>query len=80
MIERKKPRYAKIGVFDVSHAVYNEQFPGLYDNIAKYHADLVKMIKENGVDVVDFGMIDSSELAFEHVSYSAFELVKNFSA
>ncbi len=67
MIERKKPRYAKIGIFDVSHAVYNEQFPGLYDNFAKYHADLVALVEKNGVKVVDFGMIDSSELAFNAV-------------
>lgn len=67
MIERKKPRYAKIGIFDVSHAIYNEQFPGLYDNFAKYHDDFVELVKKNGVEVVDFGMIDSSALAFDAV-------------
>ena len=35
MIERKKKRAAKIGVFAVAHAVYWEQFPGLEDNILK---------------------------------------------
>ncbi|MBE6600470.1 MAG: arabinose isomerase [Ruminococcaceae bacterium] len=67
MIERKKPRTAKIGIFDVSHAVYNEQFPGLYDNFKKYHSDLVALVEKNGVEVVDFGMIDSSELAYDAV-------------
>ena len=65
MIERKKPRYARIGVFAVSHATYNAQFEGLYDNLNRYHADLVGQIKANEVEVVDFGIVDSSEQAFE---------------
>lgn len=64
MIERKRERYAKIGIFAVAHGVYWEQFPGLYDNIMKYHADFKAMVEENGVDVVDFGMVDTSEGAY----------------
>lgn len=64
MIERKNPRTAKIGIFAVSHAVYDRQFPGLYDHLLGYHADLSGQIRENGVEVVDFGMVDSSEGAF----------------
>lgn len=64
MIERKNPRIAKIGIFAVSHAVYDGQFPGLYDHLLGYHADLIAKIRENGVEVVDFGMVDSSEGAF----------------
>ena len=64
MIERKMARNAKIGVFSVSHAVYNEQFPGLYDRFDVYHRELIRLIKENEVEVVDFGIIDSSEQAF----------------
>lgn len=65
MINRKKARNAKIGVFSVSHAVYNEQFPGLYDRFEVYHGELIRLIKENEVEVVDFGIIDSSEQAFD---------------
>lgn len=65
MIERKKPRTAKIGVFAVAHGVYWEQFEGLEDNIMGYHRDFISMLEKNGVEVVDFGMIDSSEKAYE---------------
>ena len=68
MIQRKKTRFAKIGIFAVAHAVYWDQFEGLYANIMKYHRDFAKMVEKNGVEVVDFGMIDSSEKAYEKVS------------
>ncbi|MDY3928830.1 MAG: L-fucose/L-arabinose isomerase family protein [Clostridia bacterium] len=67
MIERKKKRTAKIGVFAVAHATYWSQFKGLYDNIMKYHNDFCNMLKKNGVEVFDFGMIDSSEKAYDIV-------------
>lgn len=65
MIERKVNPSAKIGVFAVAHGMYWEQFDGLYENIMGYHKDFVKMVEKNGVQVTDFGMIDSSEKAFE---------------
>ena len=37
MIERKHKRTARIGIFAVAHAVYWEQFEGLYDNIMKLY-------------------------------------------
>ena len=67
MIMRKKPRNAKIGIFAVSHSTYDGQFPGLYDNLNKYHSDLVSIIEKNEVEVVDFGMIDTSEKAYKAV-------------
>ncbi|MBQ7900893.1 MAG: L-fucose/L-arabinose isomerase family protein [Clostridia bacterium] len=68
MIERKRQRTAKIGVFAVAHAVYWEQFPGLLDNIMGYHKTFVDMLVKNNVEVVDFGMVDSSEKAFDTAS------------
>lgn len=65
MIERKHTKQANIAVFMVSHSTYDGQFPGLYDNFYKYHADFVKLVEENGVTVTDFGMVDSSEKAYE---------------
>jgi len=65
MIERKKKRNAKIGVFAVGHGVYWDQFEGLLDNLLGYHKDLVDLIAENDVEIVDFGMVDTSEAAFE---------------
>ena len=67
MIERKQKRTARIGIFAVAHAVYWEQFAGLYDNIMKYHHDLVDKVEANDVEVIDFGMVDSSMKAYETV-------------
>ena len=67
MIERKNKRTARIGVFAVAHATYWDQFEGLYDNIMSYHAELLKKTEANEVEVIDFGMIDSSEKAYAAV-------------
>ena len=64
MIERLTPRTAKIAIFAVAHATYWDQFPGLYEKIMGYHADLVAKVRANGAEVLDFGMVDSSEKAF----------------
>ena len=68
MIERKRERTAKIGIFSVAHSTYNTQFEGLYDNLLGYHGDLCRMVRDNEVEVVDFGLIDSSEKAYETLS------------
>ena len=67
MIERKKKRNARIGIFAVAHATYWGQFEGLYENIMGYHKDFCKMTEANEVEVIDFGMVDSSEKAYEAV-------------
>ena len=36
MIKRKVNPKGKIGIFAVAHAVYWEQFDGLYENIMKF--------------------------------------------
>ena len=65
MIERKNPRTAKIGIFAVAHATYWYQFPGLEDNIMGFHRDFCTMVEKNGVEIVDFGMIDDNTKAFD---------------
>lgn len=65
MIERKNKRYAKIGVFAVAHATYFEQFEGLYENLMIFHKEFCEMTEKNQVEVIDFGMIDTSEKAYE---------------
>ncbi len=67
MITRKKPRCARIGLFAVAHAVYWDQFEGLLDNMLGFHNDLNTLISSNDVEVIDFGMVDSSEKAYETV-------------
>lgn len=65
MIKRINEEYAKIGIFAVAHGVYWEQFPGLFDNICRYHQDFVSLVRTHPVEVIDFGIIDSSEKACE---------------
>ena len=65
MIERKKKAVAKIAVFGVAHATYWEQFEGLYENIMKYRSDFIDIVKKNDVEIVDLGMVDSSEKGYE---------------
>ena len=67
MIERKKKRTARIGIFAVAHATYWDQFPGLEDNIMGFHKDFCEMVEKQDVEVVDFGMVDSSEKAYDAV-------------
>ena len=64
MIERKKRRTGKIGIFAVAHAAYGRQFEGFEEKILGYHADLCAKIRKNDIDLTDFGMIDSSEKAY----------------
>lgn len=64
MIERVAARKGKIGIFAVAHGVYWHQFPGLYESMMGYHQRLCEKIKANDVELVDFGMIDSSEKAY----------------
>lgn len=67
MIERVVQRQGKVGVFAVAHGVYWEQFPGLYESLMGLHKKLCIKIEKNGVEVVDFGMIDTSEKAYQKV-------------
>lgn len=64
MIERIELENAKVGVFAVAHSKYWEQFDGLYEKLLEYHADFIRQLEKNKVEVIDFGMVDSSEKAF----------------
>lgn len=65
MINRKKPLTARIGTFGVAHPVYFAQFPGLYETLMSYHEDFKKIISKNSIDIIDFGIVDTSEKAYE---------------
>ncbi|MDF2648028.1 MAG: araA [Paenibacillus sp.] len=67
MTRRLKPRTANIGFFAVGHSVYWEQFAGLRDELSGYHSVLKEMLEVNDVEVKDYGMIDTSQKAFEAV-------------
>ncbi|MBI4978855.1 MAG: L-fucose/L-arabinose isomerase family protein [Spirochaetes bacterium] len=59
---------AKIGIFGVGHDTYWHQFEGLLDGLMKYHADFKSMAEKNGVEIVDFGMVDTNTKAYEIAS------------
>ena len=65
MIERKNKLNARIGVFGVVHGVYFDQFEGLREKLEKYHNDFIKILKKENVEVIDFGLIENSEQAYE---------------
>ena len=65
MIERKVQTRAKVGTFWVVHNTYFGQFEGLEENLKAFHAEFVEKLKKNNVDVVDFGMVDTSERSYQ---------------
>jgi L-arabinose isomerase len=65
MLERRKPRAARIGVFGVGHPVYWGQFPGLLDTLMNFHEEFKAIVSENDVEVIDYGMVDYSEKAYD---------------
>ncbi len=67
MIERRKERTARIGVFAVAHNTYFSQFEGLYENLMHYHRDFCDLTAKNEIELIDFGMIDTSEKAYDAV-------------
>ena len=70
-IERRKPLSARVGVIGVGHYTYWVQFEGLRDGMLKKIDILKQRISSYQVEVVDFGLIDNSETA-----YQALDLIK----
>ncbi len=66
-MEKNIRKPGRIGIFAVGHAVYWPQFEGLKEKLLEYHGDLIEKIKANGVEVVDFGMVDDNRVAYELV-------------
>ncbi|MBN2309254.1 MAG: L-fucose/L-arabinose isomerase family protein [Candidatus Hydrogenedentes bacterium] len=64
MITRRRERTGRVGVFGVGHATYWPQFEGLLERLMAHHATFLDAVRANGVDVVDFGMVDSSPKAY----------------
>lgn len=65
MIQRLKKRTARIGVFAVGHETYWGQFEGLLDSLMGYHEDFKNIVDKNEVEIIDFGMIDTSEASYK---------------
>lgn len=67
MVERLKERTARVGVFGIAFDAYWPQFEGLRETLMGYHDELIRIVAANGVEVVDFGMVDNNPTAFETV-------------
>lgn len=65
MLERVPAKKPTVGIFAVAHGTYWDQFPGLKENMLKYHADLVDIVAQNDVNVLDLGIVDTSVSGFE---------------
>ncbi len=65
MLERVPAKKPVIGIFAVAHGTYWHQFPGLKENMQKYHQDFVALVAKNEVEIVDLGIVDDSITANE---------------
>lgn len=65
MIARKQERTARIAFFSVVHGVYFQQFEGLESSLSHVHTVAREMIASYGVEVCDYGMIQSNSEAFD---------------
>jgi L-arabinose isomerase len=66
-ITRRKALAAKVAMFAVGHRDYWAQFEGLLDELMGYHRELARRIKDHGVELSDFGMVDDAEAAYRTV-------------
>jgi L-arabinose isomerase len=73
ILERKKSDFAKtasltkIGVFGVGYEKYWDQFPGLLEELMQKQEAFIRKIPDCGIQIVDFGMVDSPSKAYEAV-------------
>lgn len=68
IIERRRPLTARVGLLAVGHHTYWAQFEGLLDEMNRKVAHLRGRIEANGVEVVEFGMLDNAPTAYEAVA------------
>lgn len=66
-IVRRKQTVAKIGVFGVAYYKYWEQFEGLLDDMKEKQFVFLEKLKKHQVEVVDFGLVDNVQSAYELV-------------
>jgi L-arabinose isomerase len=66
-IVRRKQTVAKIGVFGVGYYKYWNQFEGLLDDMKEKQFVFLEKLKKHQVEVVDFGLVDNVQSAYELV-------------
>ena len=55
----------RVGFFAVVHNTYFDQFEGLRESLMHYHRVLAADLAEQPIELVDYGMIETSEQAYE---------------
>jgi len=65
---RRTQTIARIGVFGVGYYKYWDQFPGLLEELKKKQEVLIGMVKQEQVEVIDFGLIDNVKSAYELIT------------
>lgn len=64
-LQRIKPLTSRVGILGVGHAAYWPQFPGLLDQLFEKMTVFQDKVLNTGVEVVNFGMSDSAQKAYE---------------
>lgn len=64
-ISRRKPLTARVGVISMGHHTYWTQFDGLLAEMNRKTEVFVKKLEGNRVEVIDFGMVDSTQVAYQ---------------
>ncbi len=64
-ISRIKPLTARVGILSVGHHTYWPQFEGLLTDLMKKAGVFADKVRAAGVEVIDFGMSDSAEVAYQ---------------
>ena len=66
-IERIKPLTARAGLLGIGHHIYWPQFDGLLDEMGRKQRHAKTLIAAHGVEVHDFGMLDTAQAAYDAV-------------
>src|SRR5690554_1559038 len=66
-IKRREETVPRIGVFGVGYFKYWPQFDGLLDDLLEKQKVFISKLERNAVEVVDFGMVDDAQTAYELV-------------
>ncbi|MES2307621.1 MAG: L-fucose/L-arabinose isomerase family protein [Verrucomicrobiota bacterium] len=67
-VKRLKPLHARAGLLGIGHHVYWSQFEGLLDEMYRKIKYVKDRIESHGVEVFEFGMIDTAQKAYDIVS------------
>lgn len=63
--QRLKPLTARVGILGVGHHTYWPQFEGLLDQMMEKMAVFEEKVKATSVEVINFGMSDSAQVAYQ---------------